>query len=119
MLIFIILLIVRRFFIWEVDREAEFSPLKNGSGAVKDSPETCRKSILGRHALWAKAVGASFTNEERDVIEISPLVSLDGEVNISIAICTKKFLFLFNMSSLIGIVLLSSSCCNSPQIIEI
>ena len=67
---------------WEVDRAAEFSPLKNGLGAGKDCPETCRKSILDRHASWAKAAGALIVNEQQDIIEISPLVSLAGEVNV-------------------------------------
>lgn len=72
----------RRFYIWEVDRATEFSPLKNGPGAGKDCPETCRKSILDMHASWAKSAGAIFENEERDVLEISPLVSIKGEVSI-------------------------------------
>lgn len=43
---------------------------------------TCRKSILDMHASWARAAGAMFSNDAQDVIEISPLVSLRGEVNI-------------------------------------
>nr|CUU00275.1 hypothetical transcript [Hymenolepis microstoma] len=68
----------QRFYIWEVDRATEFSPLKNGPGAQKDCPETCRKSILELHTKWAKAAGAVFDNEE-DILEISPLVSVQGE----------------------------------------
>uniref|UniRef100_A0A0R3T3R7 alpha-1,2-Mannosidase n=1 Tax=Rodentolepis nana TaxID=102285 RepID=A0A0R3T3R7_RODNA len=69
----------RRFYIWEVDRATEFSPLKNGPGAQKDCPETCRKAILELHTKWAKAAGAVFENEEKDILEISPLVSVRGE----------------------------------------
>ncbi|VDD80251.1 unnamed protein product [Mesocestoides corti] len=72
----------QRFAIWEVDRATEFSPLKNRSGAQNDCPETCRQSILNLHASWARAAGAVFASEDninRDVIEISPLVSLNGE----------------------------------------
>ncbi|VDK49374.1 unnamed protein product [Taenia asiatica] len=72
-------IITRRFFIWEVDRTTEFSPLKNGPEAERDCPRTCRKSILDMHASWARAVGAVFSNDARDIIEISPLVSLRGE----------------------------------------
>lgn len=69
----------QRFYIWEVDRATEFSPLKNGPGAQKDCPETCRKAILELHTKWAKAAGAVFENEEKDILEISPLVSVRGE----------------------------------------
>eukprot|EP00108_Taenia_solium_P006843 TsM_000171700 transcript=TsM_000171700 gene=TsM_000171700 len=69
----------KRFFIWEVDRTTEFSPLKNGPEAQRDCPRTCRKSILDMHASWARAAGAVFSNDARDIIEISPLVSLGGE----------------------------------------
>ncbi len=67
-----------------MDRAAEFSPLKNGPGAEKDCPATCRVSILKLHAVWAKAAGAIFASEdvERDFVEISPLVSLEGEVTL-------------------------------------
>ncbi|KAM7539562.1 hypothetical protein Aperf_G00000020648 [Anoplocephala perfoliata] len=77
--IFDVLQFSQRFYIWEVDRAAEFSPLKNGPGAQKDCPETCRKAILGMHASWAKAAGAIFEDEKRDILEISPLVSTNGE----------------------------------------
>lgn len=81
-----IFLSFRRFYIWEVDRTTEFSPLKNGPGAEKDCPETCRNSILKMHAKWAKAAGGIFENEEKDILEISPLVSVKGEVSVLIHI---------------------------------
>ncbi|KAL7062321.1 hypothetical protein AAHC03_0143 [Spirometra sp. Aus1] len=70
-----------RFAIWEVCRAEEFSPLKNGPSAEKDCPATCRAAILSLHRKWALQAGAAFQtdNLETNCLEISPLVSLDGE----------------------------------------
>ena len=68
--------------ILEVNREEEFSPVKNapGSGST-DSPDTARSIIMALHRRWAEAVGATFnTADASDVpFEISPLVSYAGE----------------------------------------
>ena len=60
----------------EADREAEFNPVKNNSGA--DSPETSRAAIcrLNREAL--RAAGAQVSNEAR--VEISPLLALEPDL---------------------------------------
>jgi UDP-N-acetylglucosamine pyrophosphorylase len=47
----------RKFFIWEVRRDDEFSPLKNGSG-TKDTPVTCRRDLMLQHVRWLQAAGA-------------------------------------------------------------
>ena len=38
-----------KFAVWEVDREAEFSPLKNGESAPTDNATTCRNAIYKLH----------------------------------------------------------------------
>lgn len=49
----------KRFRIWEVLREEEFSPLKNANkpGAT-DCPDTCKKDLLNLHRSWLIAAGA-------------------------------------------------------------
>ena len=60
----------------EVVREDEFSPLKNASGADKDTPETARAALMNLNYRQLCAAGA----EVEVVCEISPLVSYFGEV---------------------------------------
>jgi UDP-N-acetylglucosamine/UDP-N-acetylgalactosamine diphosphorylase len=95
------------FAVWEVLREAEFSPLKNADGAAKDTPTTSRDALLDLHHRWVLKAGGRFLRQDgshisdipsdRDnnningdshaqdceetpiVCEISPLVSYDGE----------------------------------------
>jgi len=84
----------KAFAVWEVRREDEFSPLKNGSG-TKDTAATCRRHLMLQHLRWLRAAGAELpatamkqvihsttlheeaTNE--GVCEISPLISYAGE----------------------------------------
>jgi UDP-N-acetylglucosamine pyrophosphorylase len=77
--------------IWEVPRKEEFAPLKNGLSAEKDNPKTCREAVMQQHAKWLKANGCTFLKKQGAEIEdfsekpfleveISPLVSYDGEV---------------------------------------
>jgi len=74
--------------ILEVDRELEFSPLKNGPNeGLSDSPETCRQDLSRVCKLYIKQAGGRFTNEndngkpaiEQPLCEISPLLSYAGE----------------------------------------
>lgn len=46
----------RNFAVWEVRREDEFSPLKNGTGD-KDTPETCRRDLLQQHSRFIEQAG--------------------------------------------------------------
>jgi UDP-N-acetylglucosamine/UDP-N-acetylgalactosamine diphosphorylase len=47
----------RTFAVWEVRRDDEFSPLKNGTG-TKDTPETCRRDLIFQHIRYVKQAGA-------------------------------------------------------------
>nr|KAG5699156.1 hypothetical protein BaRGS_014455 [Batillaria attramentaria] len=94
------------FAVWEVLREAEFSPLKNADGAAKDTPTTCRHDLCSLHQHYAIAAGVKFVHadgtpytdiqsnghlngqgdgrsasdaDEPVICEISPLVSYAGE----------------------------------------
>jgi len=66
-----------QFAVLEVDRKEEFSPLKNAPGTGVDDPETSKRDILAQHAHFLERAGAKV--EPGTVIEISPLVSYDGE----------------------------------------
>ncbi|CAF1158903.1 unnamed protein product [Adineta ricciae] len=86
----------KRFFVWEVRRDDEFSPLKNGSG-TKDTAATCRRDLMLQHVRWLQATGAVLppntakqiiladkfhdneNNSNASVVEISPLISYAGE----------------------------------------
>ncbi|XP_042365161.1 UDP-N-acetylhexosamine pyrophosphorylase-like protein 1 [Plectropomus leopardus] len=85
----------RKFVVFEVVREDEFSPLKNADGAATDSPTTARNSLLAQHCRWVSAAGATLVDEHGNTLpptasvsaggappaqcEISPLVSYFGE----------------------------------------
>lgn len=97
------LFLCRKFVVWEVLREEEFSPLKNGPAAKKDTAVTARRALYDVHrSLITKAGGQIITTTGRTsrssysplirdgiwmaqlpdqevVVEISPLVSYDGE----------------------------------------
>lgn len=89
----------RNFAIWEVLREDDFSPLKNGDDAAKETPTTCRNDLYNQHVKWLVKAGATFQPDLDPVgenakvaneCEISPLVSYNGEVR---AISTKTYMF--------------------------
>lgn len=52
----------RAFAVWEVCREDEFSPLKNGTG-TKDTAETCRRDLILQHIRYLRKAGAEFRYE--------------------------------------------------------
>lgn len=66
------------FAIWEVLREEEFSPLKNGDDCKKETPTTCRNDLYAQHVRWLKQAGAKVDSNDAQ-IEVSPLVSVYGE----------------------------------------
>ena len=69
-----------RFVIWEVNREEEFSPLKNADTAEKENPTTCRNDIFCLHRHYIQNAGGIVeTNGTPVICEISPLVSYAGE----------------------------------------
>ena len=65
------------FAVLEVERNEEFSPLKNAPGTGSDDPETSRRDLLAQHKRFLIKAGAQ-VNEGVE-IEISPLVSYAGE----------------------------------------
>ena len=75
------LLSMDKFACLEVKREDEFSPLKNASGTGEDDPETSRNDILTQGRRWLEATGATVTSEKQEDsgVEISPLISYEGE----------------------------------------
>ena len=65
----------------EIEREIEFSPLKNSEG--ENSPETVYKDLKNTYGNWLEAAGIPIPRgEEGNVIpnvEISPLFALDEQ----------------------------------------
>ena len=65
----------------EIEREKEFSPLKNSEG--ENSPETVKRDLNKNYARWLNNAGYQIPVDDKGVpeidIEISPFVSLNGE----------------------------------------
>ncbi len=61
----------------ETEELETFAPLKNASGAEKDTPETTRAAISRKHARWLAAAGAKVN--AGITVEINPLFALDVE----------------------------------------
>ncbi|KAL9027392.1 MAG: hypothetical protein Q9196_004069 [Gyalolechia fulgens] len=71
-----------KFACMEVEREDEFSPLKNAKGTGEDDPDTSKRDILNQGRRWIQNVGGSVESEsapEETGVEVSPLVSYGGE----------------------------------------
>ena len=60
-----------------VERAAEFAPVKNRDGA--DSPATARALILDLHRGWAEQAGVAVAALADVEVEVSPLTSYAGE----------------------------------------
>eukprot|EP01117_Protostelium_nocturnum_P015320 TRINITY_DN5929_c0_g1_i4.p1 TRINITY_DN5929_c0_g1~~TRINITY_DN5929_c0_g1_i4.p1 ORF type:complete len:478 (+),score=103.06 TRINITY_DN5929_c0_g1_i4:189-1622(+) len=73
--------LANRFFAFEVDRNEEFSPLKNGSSASSDNPESCKQHLSRLHKGQAASLGASIDPTSKELFEISPLLSCCLEDN--------------------------------------
>ncbi|KAK5986569.1 hypothetical protein GCK32_007186 [Trichostrongylus colubriformis] len=48
----------KNFYIWEVEREDEFSPLKNAESAGKECLGTCKRDLASLNRKWLEAAGA-------------------------------------------------------------
>ena len=62
----------------EVNREDEFSPLKNAKGTGEDDPDTSRADILLQGTKWVQSAGGIVISEseaDKSGVEISPLIS--------------------------------------------
>jgi len=60
----------------EADASLVFAPLKNASGAPKDTPESTRAAIIAKHRKMLEAAGATVKSDVQ--VEISPLFALDA-----------------------------------------
>lgn len=61
----------------EIDRAAEFSPVKNAPGSADDSPDTAWAQLSALHTAWVVAAGGKVEGE--GLVEVSPDVSYAGE----------------------------------------
>ncbi|XP_050678754.1 UDP-N-acetylhexosamine pyrophosphorylase-like protein 1 [Leptidea sinapis] len=61
----------------EVDRDVEFSALKNSDEAKKDCPSTAREDVLRLHRKYIRQAGGIIADDIE--LEISPLLSYGGE----------------------------------------
>jgi UDP-N-acetylglucosamine/UDP-N-acetylgalactosamine diphosphorylase len=75
--IFDLLPSAERSIVVEVDEQRTFAPLKNASGADRDSPETVRAQMIDLHTGWLRQAGAEI--DEGVAVEISPLLALDAD----------------------------------------
>lgn len=66
----------KNFAVWEVERDEEFSALKNNDSAKQDCPSTARRDLIGLHKKWLLKSGAAVVEGD---VEIAPLLSYAGE----------------------------------------
>jgi UDP-N-acetylglucosamine/UDP-N-acetylgalactosamine diphosphorylase len=67
----------RRMAVLEIERDAEFAPVKNAPGSAEDSPDTARALIARLHARWLRDAGATLLGD--GAVEVSGAASYAGE----------------------------------------
>lgn len=75
--IFDLLPLAKNAIVVEIDPAEGFAPIKNASGALRDTPETARAAQVAKHRRWLQAAGAKIDGD--GPVEISPLYALDAE----------------------------------------
>ncbi|PRP82453.1 pro-apoptotic serine protease [Planoprotostelium fungivorum] len=69
----------KRFYVYEVERMEEFSPLKNGAGSSSDNPTSCKAHLSNLHKAMVVHAGGDFDRESGELLEVSPLVAVGLE----------------------------------------
>ncbi|KAK6049490.1 hypothetical protein COOONC_13006 [Cooperia oncophora] len=69
----------RNFYIWEVEREDEFSPLKNAESVGKECLSTCKRDLASVNRKWLETAGAIIKDDGPVYIDAS--ASYCGEGN--------------------------------------
>jgi UDP-N-acetylglucosamine/UDP-N-acetylgalactosamine diphosphorylase len=64
-------------FVVEYAEQEVFAPLKNASGAERDTPEYVQRFMVAQHRQWLEAAGTRVNDEVP--VEISPLWALDAQ----------------------------------------
>lgn len=65
--------------IFRVERESEYSPLKNSTGYALNNAETCRIALYSLYRKWLERANAKLLIGTSEECEISPLTSYNGE----------------------------------------
>ncbi len=74
--IFDLLPAARRSIVMEVDAAEAFGPVKNATGAAKDTPESVERQMVALHRRWLEAAGAKV--DDAVAVEIRPGFALDA-----------------------------------------